>query len=102
MKTGSRGGLVAFLLMGLVLLKQSSVASRMRILIIATLVAMAGLVLLPKTLIHRYALIFSNSEDAAADDEIILSATGSSTDRRELLQRKISLPFKKQLFRVGP
>lgn len=99
-RTGSRSGLIT---MGVLLLMVFLRASlNQKIMMFATAAAAAFLMLafLPKDIVDRYAVMFSDSEAGLTEDQII--AIHSGTARRQLMEEGIGLAFQHPLFGVGP
>ena len=93
--TGSRGGLVAFAAVCTFVLIHAPGKVRIGALAAAGSMFLLMLVILPQTLLHRYATLFtSNSDD--------LEAVQSTEARTHLLRASIQFTIQHPLFGVGP
>jgi len=93
--TGSRGGLVAFAAVCMFILIRAP--GRLRIGALAAAVAMFVLILavLPQSLLHRYATLFTNDSDD-------VEAVESTAARTHLLRSSIQFTLQHPLLGVGP
>src|ERR1022692_2058479 len=92
-RTGSRGAMIAFLVMVLVLFLRASIMRKMQI--ILAVVVLLGVVLttMPGKLISRYKTTVSQQEgdDGEVDSELLASANSSTLSRKELLRHSLVL-----------
>src|ERR1035441_2615076 len=103
-RTGSRGAMIAFLVMVLVLFLRASIMRKMQI--ILAVVVLHGVVLttMPGKLISRYKTTVNQQEgdDGEVDSELLASANSSTLSRKELLRHSLVLTMRHPLFGVGP
>ncbi|HEX8986228.1 MAG TPA: O-antigen ligase family protein, partial [Bryobacteraceae bacterium] len=102
-KTGSRGALIAFALVGLVLFWRSSVSYKVVIMVGAMALVMVAAMLLPKATKDRYFTFFEDDEpnETALESRVQASAVSSTWGRWGLLQDSITLTLLHPLFGVG-
>ena len=107
-KCGSRGAMISFIAVVLVVFLRASIMSKMK-LIIGGFVILAILVaLMPGRLLRRYTT-FSEDQDEGTyvvgddyDPYLEASAIASVRSRRELLKKSVKYTFQHPLFGVGP
>src|ERR1017187_8369438 len=102
-RTGSRGAMIAFLMMVLVLFLRASILRKMQI--ILAVVVFLGVVLttMPGKLISRYkTTVNQEADDGEMDSEMLISAHSSTQRRKELLRHSLVLTMRHPLFGVGP
>jgi len=102
-RTGSRGAMIAFVMMGLFMFLRGSVMAKMQMLL--GLILLIGLVMaiMPGKLVSRYKTI---AEDQVDDDEMDSrmrdSALNSTQSRKALLRNSLLFTMRHPLFGVGP
>lgn len=102
-RTGSRGGIVALLVMWLVIFLGCSLANKLKFIVFSTLVILAVLVVAPPKALSRYALLFSShAQDVQESEGDLASAVASADQRRQSLEQSLRLTFEHPLFGVGP
>jgi O-antigen ligase len=93
--TGSRGGLIAFVAATVFILIKAPGRVRIGALAATAAISLLVLAVLPQTLLHRYATLFtSDSEDTEAIE--------STQARTHLLQSSIKFTIQHPIFGVGP
>jgi O-antigen ligase len=106
-KTGSRGALIAFLVVSLVLFWRSSVGYKVLMTSGALTLVLMAAVFLPKATRDRYFTIFGEDDPAEQAEQSVLqsnieaSAVSSTWARWQLLRDSISLTFAHPVFGVG-
>ena len=102
-RTGSRGAMIAFVVMGLFMFLRGSVMDKMQMLLGVVLLAGLVLVSMPGKLVSRYKTI---ADDQIEDDEMDAgmrdSALNSTQSRKALLRNSIKFTIRHPLFGVGP
>ena len=101
-RTGSRGAMIAFLAMGLVMFVRASALGKVQIML--GVVLMSGLiaVTMPGRLISRYKTISADADDEEMDAGMRESALTSSESRKALLKNSIKFTLRHPLLGVGP
>jgi hypothetical protein len=99
LKTGSRGGLLASVVLFGVIFFVSK--NKLKVLILALPILAGGIIALPSATIHRL-LQFGTEESASANSESDIAAINSRLERTELLKRSLYLTFTHPLLGVGP
>jgi O-antigen ligase len=94
-KTGSRGGFLIAIIMGITLLLTFTFANKVKLLIIGTLGLFLAVAVSPRSAIERYRTIMGDS-DGPRD------AIASRASRGELLKASISITLRNPIFGVGP
>ena len=104
--TGSRGGMIALLVLAVVSLIQMSFSQRLAFCVAAGLLFMLSGVLLPHYIQQRFFTFFKadvdNTLDAKYQEQLSGGDIGSSEARWQLLLGGIQLTFKHPVFGVGP
>ncbi len=104
-KTGSRGALVAALIVGLVFFWRSSVSNKVALIVGVCVLVLLGAIFLPQSIKERYFTFFSANDTDAPQTELEAnmeqSAVSSAWGRWELLQDSIALTFYHPVFGVG-
>ncbi len=109
-KTGSRGAMMAFGMMLLLLLIISPVKTKIVLIIVCALGFGVVIVTIPSYVRERYFTFFTvdstpdqqASNGTNADRERLNGDVGSAEERKRLLQESIDLTFEHPLFGVGP
>lgn len=101
--TGSRSGLLAIVFGGIVIFIQGSAALKVKLTMFAVLAGLAGVTILPGSMIARYKTIFGGTPQAVSSTESneLSAAINSSNARRRHLEQSIYLTFRNPLFGVG-
>jgi O-antigen ligase len=101
--TGSRGAMIGFAAMGLMIFLRGSIMAKMQIVLALILLTGLMFVAMPGKLISRYRTI---AEDQMDDDEMDAymrdSALGSTQSRKALLKNSLLFTARHPLFGVGP
>lgn len=103
-KTGSRGAMISFGVLYLVMLYHASVIGKARLLLIGGLFLCSALAFLPSALKDRYKTLFTEDRVEAEEtgDQGMLNNAVSSTESREhLLRQSLILTATHPLFGVG-
>jgi O-antigen ligase len=104
-KTGSRGALISFAALYLVILYHSSTIGKAGLLLAGSLSMCVALAFLPSTLKDRYKTIFSEdkpeAEATTSEDRLLVSAVSSTASREHLLRQSLILTAKHPIFGVG-
>lgn len=93
--TGSRGGLVAFAVVCMFILIRAPGRVRIGALAAAAAMLLVTLAVLPQSLLHRYATLFTNDTDD-------VEAVQSTAARTHLLMSSIHFTMQHPIFGVGP
>ena len=105
-KTGSRGAVVAIVVVGFVLFVRSEMVDKLKIALAIIAVTVIAAMTLPNALKARLTTLVEHREEALQDnpDEegVVVSAVTSTTQRKRLLLRSIILTLRHPLFGVGP
>lgn len=105
LRTGSRGGLIALIVMLFIAFLRASITSKAILLVALTVGACVVVVALPKTMRDRYFMVFSvHTGDFSTMDVVRMSdmATSSSEQRLHLLLASLKVTLQHPLFGVGP
>jgi len=104
-KTGSRGALISFAALYLVILYHSSAIGRAGLMLAGSLAMCAALAFLPSTLKERYKTLFAEDKPEAeantTDDRLLVSAVTSTASREHLLRQSLILTARHPIFGVG-
>jgi O-antigen ligase len=103
-KTGSRGALVSFGVLYLVLLYHASAIGRAGLLLAGSLFLCAAIAFLPSALKDRYKTIFSEDKpevEEAGEEGLLVSAVSSTETREHLLRQSLILTATHPIFGVG-
>ncbi len=98
-RSASRGGLLAVILMVMVLFWTLPFASKMKLGILSVVLAVIFFALTPPEVLSRYSTLFG---DAQSDDEVAQSAAESSQARQHLLEQSLRLTMQHPIFGLGP
>ncbi|MEO7652527.1 MAG: O-antigen ligase family protein [Bryobacteraceae bacterium] len=107
-KTGSRGGLIAFLITVFTIFWGAPLIGKLKITAAAALVVVVGALFLPGATVRRYVVLTKDAsvepEQApfAGDDELEEIAASSSESRKLILKESIGLTLRNPIFGVGP
>jgi O-antigen ligase len=103
-KTGSRGALISFVALYLVLLYHASAIGKAGLLLVGSLSLCAAVAFLPSALKDRYKTIFSDDRpevQEAGEERLLVSAEGSTESREHLLRQSLILTATHPIFGVG-
>lgn len=103
-KTGSRGALISFAVLYLVVLHHASIIGKAALLLLASLSLCAALAFLPSTLKDRYRTLFSEDKpeiEEVGEDTLLGSAVTSTASREQLLRQSLILTATHPIFGVG-
>jgi O-antigen ligase len=104
-QTGSRGGMLALVVMLTVFLVRSQMQTRVVVMITVVAGIVAAVVLFPDDLINRYRTLFAPAESeqsAMKDIEDQEVAAASANARKYLFIRSVEMTIKNPIFGVGP
>lgn len=101
LKTGSRGGMIAFAILGLGIFFTVSLAKKVLIVSSGALVVVSALTFLPAYTTARYRTFFSNDADAEVRGQLG-EAVGSSENRWQLLRESLLATIRYPIFGQGP
>ncbi|MEP6537122.1 MAG: O-antigen ligase family protein [Bryobacteraceae bacterium] len=105
LKTGSRGAIFGFLAMMLFAFIRSSMTGRIAMLGFSLILMLAAIVVVPGSLRHRYATLFSSDSDgdlSADAKELADIAVASSEARQRVFKKSIEMTLRHPLLGVGP
>jgi len=103
-KTGSRGALISFAVLYLVMLHHASAIGKAGLLLVASLSVCAALAFLPSTLKDRYKTLFSEDRpeiENVGEAAMLDSAVSSTESRQHLLRQSLILTATHPIFGVG-
>ena len=102
-RTGSRGAMIGFVVMLLVVFLRAPVLSKLTIIIASGLFLTIVVTTMPARLVERYKTV---ADDAATDSEMdtsmLDSANSSTQSRKQLLKRSLRFTIQHPLLGVGP
>jgi O-antigen ligase len=102
-RTGSRGAMIAFVVMLLVVFWRAPVMGKMQIILAGTLFLGIVLTTMPGKLISRYKTVADDDVDISEmGGAMAESATTSTQSRKQLLRHSLILTIRHPLFGVGP
>ena len=99
-RTGSRGGMIAFLLISILLFFRVSIMKKLVLIVVGLVLGGAFLTIIPESIRVRYLTLFGSPNTPTNLD--LGGAEGSSEARLALLQLSIKLTFENPIFGVGP
>jgi O-antigen ligase len=102
LKTGSRAGLLTLGCIAIYVFFKSRPMVKLAMGMIALLGALCAPFLLPRSVLDRYALIFSTSSANELDSQQAEYAAGSTESRTRMLQLSLDLTIHNPIFGVGP
>jgi len=100
-RTGSRGAMIGFFVMGLFMFARASVMGKAQMLLGVVLLSGLVMVAMPGRLLSRYKTV-DQVDDDEMDEGMRESAITSTESRKALLRTSIKLTFTHPLFGVGP
>ena len=103
-KTGSRGALISFGALYLVMLYHATAIGKAGLLLVGSLSLCAAIAFLPSNLKDRYRTLFSQDEPEVEDvseDMLIVSAESSTESREHLFRQSLILTATHPIFGVG-
>jgi len=107
-KTGSRGGFIAFCVLLLSVIWNASLLTKIKLISIGGVLFIFALLFLPKNLLTRYVTITKAEEltadqiDFGADNALEVTAVESSASRMAVLRESLRMTLTHPLFGVGP
>lgn len=101
LRTGSRGGMIAFVLMGVMLFFRVDFLKKVMLVVVGAGLAVGALFLLPESLRVRYMTLFGTPQETRADLDLG-GASSSSEARLALLKLSVQLTLQNPVFGVGP
>jgi O-antigen ligase len=102
-RTGSRGAMIGFLAMVLIVFVRASIMGKMRIILAGVLFLGIVLTTMPGKLIARYKSVAEEETDTGEMDAAMATSANSSTQSRKvLLRHSLIFTIKHPLFGVGP
>ncbi len=102
LRTGSRGGMLALVMLGCVLLWVVRGKARAALVLLGLMCALAGIVLLPAEVKLRYRTLFSRELEQNVETRQLEYATGSRMMRWRLFVLSLRTTLYHPLFGVGP
>jgi putative inorganic carbon (HCO3(-)) transporter len=96
-KTGSRAALIGAAVMTIIVFLESTLANKVKVLVLAVLAVMMSVIILPQDLQDRFFKVFGDEESIRTD-----AAIGSTYSRKMLLLDSITLTIQNPIFGVGP
>lgn len=103
-KTGSRGALISFVALYLVMLYHASAIGKAGLLLAGSLSLCAALAFLPSALKDRYKTLFAEDKpevEMVGEDRMLVSAVSSTESREHLLRQSLILTATHPIFGVG-
>jgi O-antigen ligase len=103
-KTGSRGALISFGVLYLVLIYHASAVGRAGLMLVAGLALCSAVAFLPSALKDRYKTIFSGDKpevEQVDESHLLVSAVTSTESREHLLRQSLILTATHPIFGVG-
>ena len=100
-RTGSRGAMIAFLVMMMFMFLRASITGKMQMIVGVFLLGAVILTTMPGRLISRYKTI-EEADDDDMDAYMRESALNSTESRKQLLKNSIKFTIRHPLFGVGP
>jgi O-antigen ligase len=103
-KTGSRGALISFAVLYLVLLYHATAIGKAGLLLSGSLLLCVAIAFLPSALKDRYRTIFSEDKpevEEAGEEGLLLSAVSSTESREHLFRQSLILTATHPIFGVG-
>jgi O-antigen ligase len=105
-KTGSRGGLAAFIVMLMLAFWRASARGKLGLIVGCAVMGLLGVALVPRALTQRYTSISASDDgDMPANTEeqaVVASAINSSAIRMAIFKESLRLTLMHPLFGVGP
>lgn len=101
LRTGSRGGMIAFLLVGVLVFLRVGIIKKLLLVALAGIVGAGMLLFLPEALRVRYLTLFGSPQMERTDLDLG-GASSSSEARLALLRTSVALTLKNPVFGVGP
>jgi hypothetical protein len=102
LRTGSRGGMIAFLLVGVLVFLRVGVIKKVLLLAVGALVGVGMMFFLPESLRVRYMTLFGSPAAVERTDLDLGGASSSSEARLALLRLSVVMTFRNPVFGVGP
>ena len=104
-KTGSRGAMISFGILYLVMLYHASAVGKARLLLIASLFVCSAIAFLPSVLKDRYKTLFSEDRTIvtmdAGEQGVLNSAVTSAESREHLIRQSLIITARHPIFGVG-
>jgi O-antigen ligase len=103
-RTGSRGAMIGFVVMLLLVFLRAPVMGKLKVIVAGVLLAGIVLTTMPGRLISRYKSTVNDEDtvDGEMDSGMAVSASGSMESRKQLLKHSLALTLQHPLFGVGP
>ena len=106
-KTGSRGALVAIVIICAFMFLRASLVGKVKVLVTGIVLLSVVAITLPQSLRVRYETLFrteadQGQQDSGSDQSLVGSAVASTTKREELFKKSVLFTFQHPLFGVGP
>jgi O-antigen ligase len=102
LRTGSRAGMLTMLLCVVIVFFSGKMKTKVKMLVVAGLVATIAFALIPATVLHRYATVFNGTEEEAGMTSDEQSAVASTRARKMLFQESVRVMMEYPLLGVGP
>lgn len=103
-KTGSRGALISFAALYLVVLYHASAIGKAGLLLVGSLSLCVAIAFLPSALKDRYKTLFSQDKpevEEVGEDALLVSAESSTASREHLFRQSLILTARHPIFGVG-
>jgi hypothetical protein len=101
-RTGSRGAMIAFAVMMVIMFIRASAMGKMRMIVGGVLLLGFIVTFMPGRLVSRYKTVADDSDDDEMDAGMRESAQSSAASRKALLKTSIKFTLRHPLFGVGP
>jgi len=101
-RTGSRGAMIAFVAMVLVVFLRAPVLGKLKIILAVGLFLLVVLTTMPGRLISRYKTVATEEDEGEMDEAMASSASSSMLSRKMLLRHSLIFTVRHPLFGVGP
>ena len=102
-RTGSRGAMIAFVVMIMVAFLRASIIDKLKLIMAGVLFFGVVVTIMPGRLVSRYKTVAGDvDEDSEMDAAMQSSATSSTESRRQLLKHSLIFTMQHPIFGVGP
>ncbi|MEO8372458.1 MAG: O-antigen ligase family protein [Candidatus Solibacter sp.] len=103
-RTGSRGAMIAFVVMIMVAFIRASIIDKLKLIMAGVLFVGVVVTIMPGRLVARYKTVAGDvdTEDSEMDAAMMNSAASSTDSRRQLLMHSLIFTMRHPIFGVGP
>ena len=103
-RTGSRGAMIAFMVMIMVAFIRASIIDKLKLIMAGVLFVGVVATIMPGRLVARYKTVAgdADTEDSEMDAAMMSSASSSTESRRQLLIHSLLFTWQHPIFGVGP